>query len=137
MKRIDMLLAAVILAASSVLAEDAFTFNTDKLIPGSIVRVSARRPPINLGRAEVVNCTSDLLTVRHERETFHILSSNVLQLAVVVAGPGGSRSNAPAAASAKASSDAPAGADTKPGKDAATQVSLAKSLWQKVAGLWK
>jgi hypothetical protein len=108
MKRTAFVAAAVILAGASVPGEESL-FNPARIPPGSIVYLVARRPPVSLSRAEVLELTNKLLTVSHNREKFQIAESNVLELTVLQRPPD---PNAPPT-------------ETK------------KSIWQRLLSFWK
>ncbi|MBI5386321.1 MAG: hypothetical protein HZA90_16750 [Verrucomicrobia bacterium] len=55
--------------------------------PGSIVRLVARWPLVNVKRAEVVLCTTNQITVKFGEDTFSVLRTNLKELIVVEAPP--------------------------------------------------
>jgi hypothetical protein len=120
MNRLAIVGGTLLLAANAIGAEEAF--DPRSVPPGSIVRIAARRPPINLGRAEVVECTSNAVTLRHDRDRFTVALSNVLELAVLEKGkeivePGAGQN----------------GASPKKGGPAAKST----NLWDRIKGFWK
>jgi hypothetical protein len=122
-----LLVGTLILAAAAAQGEDVF--NPNNLPPGSIVRVVAKRPPINLRRADVVGCTSNLLTLRHKTDRFDVSPSNIIELTllekgVVVPPPDATGQTAQA--------------DSQPdAKEPADRLQGVKALWARIKNLWK
>ncbi len=114
------------LAAGAVQGEDAFTtFNPRNLPRGSIVRVAARRPPVNAAHAEVVECTTNLLTLRLKRDRFSIAPTNILEL-TLLAKP----EDAPAP-----EPEAQSGEDS--GKLIRQVAPTEKGLWERIKAFWE
>ena len=101
------------------------TLTAAKLPPGTIVRIAARRPAITLARAQVVECTNNLLVVTNKREKFRVAESNLLDLAVLEL-PEPEPGADPASGEAGSSSDRPGGRRKAP-----------QTIWQKLFSFWK
>jgi hypothetical protein len=86
MKRTTILVAAGFLAAGLSPGQD-FTFNPHKVPTGSVVQITAMRPPISLSRAAVLHCSSNSITVGRDKDKFVVASSNVLEFAVLKTPP--------------------------------------------------
>jgi hypothetical protein len=123
MNHTSLIVGTLILAAAAVQGQDAF--NPKSLPTGTVVRIVARKPPINLGRAEVLDCSSNLLYLRHNRDKFSIVPSNIMELAIVEKAP------APAASEAHPEG----GADGQ--KESSDQTQGKKSLWERIKALWR
>ncbi len=129
---------ALVLVATAILAGPATAvvdeFNTENLPPGAIVRIVARRPAITLSRAEVVQCTSNLLTLANKTDRFEVSISNVIEMTIlerpqggVAAGGGNQAASDPLGRSSGKRSEAGSGPASASGK---------KSLWQRLLSLW-
>jgi hypothetical protein len=104
---------------------------------GSVVRVSARRPLVNLGHATVLACTTNELVVRQSKQTYTIRVADLLDFAMLeraespAIGPG--QEDQPAATPAtqgnKASGQSAKGASPPPSGLAA--------VWAKIASFWR
>jgi hypothetical protein len=109
----------------------------ESIPPGAVVRLAARKPPVNLAHAEVVSCTSNQITVLNNDEQFTIAANNLLSLTVLKGstnGPPGS--GFPASQGASPSSKGPGNA-ADPAPATAPEPPAKKSLWQKLSSLWK
>ncbi len=101
-----------------------------KLPPGTIVRISARRPAINLSRAEVVTCTNRALTVSHKREWYLVAESNLIDL-VVLERPDPDPGSDPSAAGADS------GNSGSSSDRASSRNKAPKTAWQRLLSFWK
>jgi hypothetical protein len=113
----------LILAANTEAGEDYF--NPKDMTPGSVVRIAARRPAINLGRAEVVDCTTNLLTVRHNKDKFTVVPSNVLEMVMIERAPGGAAGEA----------GVETGADGQ--REGAEPAQAKRSVWEWIKALFR
>lgn len=136
MKQILLLAGLWLLAALDGLAQ-APTFNPANLGPGSVVRIAARRPPINLARAEVVQCATNQITVRQigvvNGGVFTVNAGNVLDLAIL--------ESVPAPVSPEARAAATNSSATLPGQLGAVKAAGPKQppksgLWERIKRLW-
>ncbi|MCX6903483.1 MAG: hypothetical protein NTW03_08400 [Verrucomicrobia bacterium] len=143
MNRTDILIAAAILAVEAASGQEK-TFDPQSLPPGTVVHITAKTQQpghkpgiIDLGRAKVVACQSNLLTVRYGMDTFTVAPSNLLDPPTIIE----KASNAPGHnAPAEAPLGAPPGkqGDEDAGKSRASdQPASHKSLWQRIKGLWR
>ncbi len=117
MKRLAIVTGTLLLAANAFAEEEPIS---PAMVPtGSIVRIVAQRPPISLGHAELVQVSSNTVTLRHRRDKFttgdrftvalsNILEFKVLELAKAPEGAAGAK-----------------GAASK------------TNLWDKIKGYWK
>jgi hypothetical protein len=118
----------VILVTGLVSGEDGYrmTLNPQALPPGSIVRIAAVKPPINLGRATVMECTSNQLTLRHRNDRFKVAATNILDMVVIERG------------TYTASTDEHAeSASDEPKESAAPAPPPKKNLWERIKSLWQ
>lgn len=123
-----MMAGSVILAAAVMAGEDEYkmTLNPKAVPPGSVVRIAAVRPAINLGRATVVECTSNQVTLRHNHDRFTVAATNILDMIVIEKGV------------VTASDDESAKPGSEGGKEsAAPAASLVKNLWARLRSLWQ
>ncbi len=154
MNRTIAIIAVSLWAASLSPAQESPVFNATNLapgtivrvvtnlVPGTVVRIVAKRPAINLGRAEVLQCTSNMITVRRSggsvsAETFHVASTNVLELDIVESGK---VSSSPEDRDVTASADPPAKRPAKtagPAAEPVRQSSPFKNLLERLRGFWK
>ena len=125
-KRTLILVLGMVLASGVVWGAEV-SLTAAKLPPGTIVRIAARRPAITLGRAQVVDCTNNLLTVSHKRERFAVAESNLIDL-VVLERPDPEPGTDPSATGTDpgSSSDRPTARNKAP-----------KSVWQRLLSFWK
>jgi hypothetical protein len=122
MNRNAIIVGTLILTAGAVSGGD--TFNPRALTPGSVVRIAARRPAINLGRAEVVACTTNVVTVRHKQDRFAVAASNVIEMAMIEKGP------------PLPEPDVAPGGTPAPPSDLETKASRKTGLWETIKGYW-
>jgi hypothetical protein len=100
-------------------------FNPASMPAGSIVRIVAKRPPINLRKAEVMECTTNRLLIQCRGDQFTVSASNVLDIELIekgIASSGKAAANEPSANAAPASP---------------TLNSTNKSFWARIKSLWK
>ena len=83
MKGIPIVIASVILASFALGANEEAGFSPKNIPPGSIVKIVARRPAINIEKAEVVSCTTNQLVIRYNQDRFTVEATNVLQLLMI------------------------------------------------------
>jgi len=140
MKRI-LLFANVCLLATCASLAQAPTFNPANLGPGSTVRIVARRPAINLNRAEVVQCATNQITVRQigvvNGGVFTVSAANILDLAILESVPAPVPPEARAAASSNSSVPPPPRESAGPAKPAAPKNPPKPGLWQRIKSLWE
>jgi len=103
------------------------------LTTGSVVRLSARRPVVTLGRAVVLGRTNDALVVSQSKQTYTIAASNLIELVVL------ERAEPPPQADQPDGTD---GASSAEGKGSAASrgglpSSMLAALWQKITSFWK
>jgi hypothetical protein len=123
------LVGLMFLAAGAVQGQDASnTFNPGSLPSGAIVRISARRPLIHLRRAEVIGCTTNLLTLRHDHENIEVAASNVLDLALLER-PKNIASSEPRPSSTEVR--------VEDQKAPVVEDSGKKGLWERIKSLWQ
>ncbi len=125
-----LILVAGMALVGGVVSSAEVSLTTATLPPGTIVRISARRPAINLGRAEVVACTNRALTVSHKREWYLVAESNLIDL-VVLERPESDPGADPSAASADSGSSGSAS------DRAGSRKKAPKSVWQRLLSFWK
>lgn len=139
MKRAYILIGASFLAASAW-ADPEAAFKAASLPPGTIVRLAARRPVISLGHAEVVQCTSNQITVRQTAGTFTVAAADILDLAIldpIKTEPSATNGAAASSANSTNSASKKSGKDSKPGREAANPPPPPRSFWEKVKALWQ
>ena len=142
MNRTIAIIAVSLWAASLPAAQESPVFNPTNLAPGTVVRIVAKRPAINLGHAEVLQCTSNQITVRQSggsvsAGTFSVASANVLELAIVESAKGSTPAeNREGTATTDAPSKRPASTtetSSEPGRPAPPKT----NLWERLKGFWK
>jgi len=143
MNRTAILIAAATLAVEAASGQEK-AFDPQSLPPGTVVHITAKtqqpghKPGIvDLGRAKVVECQTNLLTVRYGMDTFTVAPSNLLDPPTIIE----KASNAPAK---NVPTDAPSAVppgkqgDEDPAKSPASdQPAVHKSLWQRIKSLWR
>lgn len=145
MKRICTLITATVLTVASVGAEEII-LNPANLRPGTVIRIAAERPVVNLAKADVVRCTTNTIIVRHKRDKFTIAQKDIYELVVLQPGPelpATEASESPAGTNAAAVPTAPSSAKTnatahlQTGDASSTNKPMWETVWSRIKGLWQ
>jgi hypothetical protein len=123
MKQSAILVGCLMMAVGTWAEEEGL--NPANLPAGSIVRVVARQPAINLARAKVVECTTNTIVVKHKKDSFTIIASNILEISLLEK------------ASPTVTTDGQVEGDTNLPAGKSNKNGTKPTLWERIKNLWK